>query len=531
MIPRVARGSPSASIFLRSSAFLASLALLLLASSCIRILPHPGDDPPAGFPLGTQSVPHLPAGTVQPGQLDQSAALRQDSGISLPDLSSAPSYKLDLQIADDLGSYNGLASITYPNAEDAPLDHLYFRLLANADPIFGDGLLQVESLVVAGSEIEPLLSLDDTLLEISLPTPLQPAEEVQVEIGFQGLIPTERASAGYGVHSLTEGVLTLAGWYPLAAVYDDEGWNLDPISYLGDAVYADISTVSLHLSAPDDLVIVATGVELSRTQSAGRQEVQFVSGPVREFTLTMSPDFNLSTTTHAGVNINAYHLPGHERSNRQALSVAVDSLAIYDRIFGPYPYRELDVVEVPLQRISGVEYPGIIFIRSSYYASPNDSTFPVVVAHEVAHQWWYNVVGNDVFEDPWMDEALTTFVSSLYFEVERGDAAREALTAYWQNDYQSAVEGAQDHRITRSLEYFEEQGNPGLYGAIVYSKGALFFAALRAEIGDEAFFQALWDYYHDYNYRIARPQDLLSVFERTSARSLDDFYQEWLYTP
>jgi len=481
--------------------------------------------------MSVQSPDTQTSGVETYHKLDQFAALQPEMRDSLPDLSGAPNYMINLQIGEDLSNYTGLARIIYTNAEDVNLDRIYFRLLANADAIFGDGSLLVKNIQIDGEKTKASLSLDDTLLEIPLRNPLPPGESIQVEIDFQGVVPSGASSSGYGVYSLNQDVLNLAGWYPLVVVYDEGGWNLDPISYLGDAVYADISTYTLLLSAPEDLVIAATGVELSRKLAAGRQEIQFVSGPVREFALSMSTEFSVQTTTVDGITINAYYLPGHDQANQLGLSVAADSLAIFGSKFGLYPYQELDIVDVPLQNISGVEYPGIVFIRSSYYDSPNNPVFSTVVAHEVAHQWWYNVVGNDVFGDPWMDEALATYSSLLYFEFEHGESASMALTDYWQQSYQAVVDGSQDHPITQSVEYFESLGNPNLYSAIVYSKGALFFVALRGEIGGETFFQALNDYYHNYSFRIAQPQDLLSTFERSSGRSLADFYHGWLYTP
>ena len=66
---------------------------------------------------------------------------------------------------------------------------------------------------------------------------------------------------------------------------------------------------------------------------------------------------------------------------------------------------------------------------------------------------------------------------------------------------------------------------------MVYSKGGLFFEALRQEIGDQAFFQALQAYFRDNQYRIADPDDLLNAFENAAGRQLDEFYQRWLYSP
>ncbi len=96
------------------------------------------------------------------------------------------------------------------------------------------------------------------------------------------------------------------------------------------------------------------------------------------------------------------------------------ALEIYNQQFGAYPYKELDVVEGPMRNALGVEYPGIVMIGASLYKAPEKPDFEITVAHEVAHQWWYNVVGNDVFDEPWLDEALATYSSDVYYGIQPG---------------------------------------------------------------------------------------------------------------
>ena len=176
----------------------------------------------------------------------------------------------------------------------------------------------------------------------------------------------------------------------------------------------------------------------------------------------------------------------------------------------------------------GVEFPGIVLIGASLYEAPEKPEFSVSIAHEVAHQWWYGVVGNDVFDEPWLDEAPTTYSSSLYYEYALGPEYAEGLRQYWQDRYDRLLSEGGDDSITASLAHFESLNRPAVYGAVVYTKGALFFQALREEIGDEAFFKGMQDYYKEEFFEIARTDDLLAAFEQAAGRPLDDFYQEWL---
>ena len=188
------------------------------------------------------------------------------------------------------------------------------------------------------------------------------------------------------------------------------------------------------------------------------------------------------------------------------------------------------MVEAPLRYAIGVEFPEIVLISSDLFDTPEQPEFAVTVAHEVAHQWWYNVVGNDVFVEPWLDEGLTTYVSSFYYEFGPAHDVPTVMIDLWQNRVDQLVSNGQDEMIVQPLEYFENLEDTRIYSGVVYNKAALFFYKLRKEIGNEAFFSGLQNYYQKFRFQIASAQDLLATFEAASGRSLQTFYQQELYT-
>jgi len=80
------------------------------------------------------------------------------------------------------------------------------------------------------------------------------------------------------------------------------------------------------------------------------------------------------------------------------------------------PFNEFDIIQSPVQYALGVEYPGLVLINAAMYSPINQyhDRLETTIAHEVAHQWWYSMVGNDVVAYPWMDEALTSYSSLVY---------------------------------------------------------------------------------------------------------------------
>jgi len=484
--------------------------------------------PPAKTPLPSTGI------TLENGYKDQFSAVLPAAQADLALLPDLTRYDIDVVIDPAAHRFDGQARVEVTNTEDQPLESLFFRLLPNGGQAYGNGSLTVSQTRVDGDVARTILSLDDTALEVQLPELIQPGERILVEFDFQGSIPVDfggdASPYAYGIYNLTEGVLALSGWYPILAVYDDYAWRLDPISPIGDSVYSETALYKVQITLPDDVVLMATGVEISRENLGDSIRYQLVSGPVRDFFLVASPDFQVKTETVDGTRVNSYYFLEDEYAGEIGLSAAAESLRVFNQRFGEYPYPEMDMVQAPMRNALGVEYPGIFLIGASLYDDPGQPDLAITVAHEVAHQWWYGVVGNDVFAEPWLDEALATYSSGIYFQEAEGDVPYTGLVSYWQARYDKLIQDGEDDLITGDLKHFESLRDPRIYSGVVYRKGALFFAALREEIGDAAFFDALRDYYTENKYQVANRSALLAAFERASGRELDYLYDEWLFT-
>ena len=502
-------------------------AVLMMSSACGRIgRIMPG----SGGPATPTTVPVLTSTPVYHGQRP---ALQEEYQADLRELGDLPFYRLTVTLDPDKASYQGTLNLEYTNQEDSALGSLFFRLFPNGGKSYGGGKLAISRVDSQTREISGTsLSVQDSVLEVEFLEPLQSGEMVDLLLEFTGNIPRDFEGGGYGIFNSTETTVTLSGWYPLLAVYDQEGWNLDPVSGIGDSVYSDMAYYEVAVSVPAGWTVIGTGglVEPGDWQdSSGSQ--RFVSGPARDFLLVAGAAYDSVSKQYQGVTVTSYFLPGHKVGGERALQVTGEALEIFHQVFGPYPYRELDVIEIPMRYAAGVEYPGVSLLSENIYDSPGSSWFATVAAHEAAHQWWYNLVGSDVIDEPWLDEALTTYSSLLYFEELYGDTAYQQMLAYYRGSYQSAVERNNDHPVGEDLRYFESsQDRRQAYSPIVYSKGAVFFHELRERIGAEAFFSALHAYYNQNQYRIGTPEELLGAFEASAGQELDGFYQQWLYS-
>ncbi len=415
----------------------------------------------------------------------------------------------------------GVERVRYTNTEAGPLDALYFRLYPNL-PGYG-GVMAVERVMLNGALVVTTLEAGDSALRVPLDPPLAPGDVVDLTLWFRDTLPTD-TSAGYGLFAFADEVYALAGFYPTIPVYDDEGWNVEVAPPYGDATFTDVAFYQVHLTVPADLTVVASGSTLETLDNDdGTRTWVAVGGPMRDFYVAMSADYGVVSQKVDGTLVNSYYRSAQAEGGQHALQYAANALRLFSQEFGPYPYAELDVVATPTNA-GGIEYPGAIVIAQGLYDQPG-GFFELATAHEVAHQWWYGLVGNDQLDEPWLDESLTNYSAYLYYEGTAGQAEADVIKQrVFEAPYHAAQEAGQDRAVAGPVASFSE----GNYSAIVYGKGPLFFDAVRAKLGDDAFFASLQAYLKAHRYGIAYPDDLIAAFDDTSGQKIDGLYDFWI---
>ncbi|MCC6299310.1 MAG: hypothetical protein IT314_08425 [Anaerolineales bacterium] len=513
--------------------FLASLLTLsLLALSCNFLVPTATpaptntSAPPTSTPLNppppTATLPSLKSPNILDTPWDDLSVFKDGLVPSaqpvLEELRGASVYHIELKIADDLFNITGIEDVKYTNNEDAPLTEIHFRLFPN---ILG-GKTQISNLRVDESTVEPRYDLRNSLMIVPLTAPLSPGASVVMHMEFSVIVP-QTVELNYGVLAFDDNVLALAHAYPMIAVYNDEGWNAEIPPQSGDVAFADMSFYLVRVVAPKRVTVVTSGREISREEAGQVQVLNIASGPARDFYLAVSPEYEETSQTFGEVTIRSYAPNFLEAGSRAAVEVAARAVEIFSARYAPYPYTELDIVTTPTLAL-GIEYPGAIAITSWIYNGGKDNPyFESTIAHEAGHQWFYNLVGDDQLDEPWLDESLTQFITLQYYADEYGEQGEAEFRAELEGRW-SYTDNAKMPIGLPVADYTDFE-----YSAIVYGRGPLFFVALREEIGDAAFDAFMREYTHSFAWEISTAESLQALAEKNCACDLDQIFNEWVY--
>lgn len=504
--------------------FILGLSLFVLACQLTTSTPPPGPLIATETPNHTgTSQPLPPPGDWKDLSIYQDGLIPAEAA-RLEEHQGASIYHIDYTISDEFTSLAGAQTVHYTNREDLPLSEVHVRLLPNVL----NGKMTVSTVMVNGVNVEPVYSLANSLLEIPLDPSLPVGESVDLSFAFTVTVPTE-IETNYGILAYYNGVLTLAHTYPMIAVYDDEGWNAEIPPNQGDPTYADASFFLVKVDAPEELVLVGSGREVAREENGNRQIVTYAAGPARDFYVAASPDYELVSKTEGDVTFNAYAPSGVREGAQMALNVAIESFNVFGERYAPYPYTEFDIVTTPTYAL-GIEYPGIIAINDQIYdvdgslnGNPTGVVLEATVAHEAGHQWFYNLVGNDQLDEPWLDESLTQFVTWQYYTDRYGSGGangfEESLRGRWSR--------VNNEPIPVGMPVEDYDG--AAYSAIIYGRGALFFDALRERMGEEAFDAFMQDYTASNAWGIGTSEELKQLAEQNCNCDLTDMFEEWVY--
>lgn len=497
-------------LFLVTGAITASGVAAGIAAKRAGIHPeHPGP-PAAGQERAEDSL--NPEAVQEPG-LPAPAAAPVDAQAPAPEPLDAvvrTQHRVDAVLDYQARMVQVQQQIIYPNRSSEALTDVVLIV----EPDHRPGVFTLHQLVVDGRVLSPQCCVRGMALRIPLEPLLEPGRQAVITLAYDLRLPriAEHAVAAQGTLGWTPRQVNLGEWLPLVAVRTTSGWHVPRYSPIGEYRFYEVAdfdvTISVrNIPAGRQPRVIAPGVA---TQEGDRLRLRLDRG--RSFPWTVGMHMAMSEMNAGGVSVESYYFPEHEAAGKAALRTAAAALAQFSRLFGPYPYSTLRIVEGDF--LDGMEYCGLFFLGRDYYAAYNGTPrnyLTAIAAHETAHQWWYCRVGNDPAREPWLDEALATFSELLYFEEYHADDAG------WWWDFR--VRRFRPRGWVDSSVY--EFSSLRAYIDSVYLRGALFFQDLRAYMGEGALEAALREYARTYDGQIATAEKLWAIVERHSTAPLD----------
>jgi hypothetical protein len=494
---------------------------MVLAGCQLAHLAAPGDQ-----------AERLPPGSEISDPLDQSwteydpfvSGLAQGEPARTHPLTAANIYHLDVVVAEDLLSLTGRQEVRFINPGDEPLETIYLRLFPN----LAGGRLDVHDIRVNGQPVMSSLQSDQSVLAVQLPDMLAPGEELILQLSFELAIP-QTMEGNYGLFGYHDGILLLQEFHPMIPALTEAGWSLEVPPPFGDLTSQPAGYYLLRLQFPADMTLISSGRILQQAPKDADQVVLIADGPARDLYLAAGESLAHAAREDRGISLVDYARPEYSSAMSQVNEITASALDIFEELLSPYPYTELETFATPMQAL-GIEYPGVIGLTDRLYdpeatisGIPSQAYFEFTVVHEVAHQWFYNLIGNDQVADPWLDEALAQYMTGLYARERYGQQGYEQARASWV---------ARWDRVDRepipiglpSGSYSSKE-----YGAIVYGRGPLFIEALADEMGEEEFGRFLKRYVDQLRWEVSTPDDFERIAEETCGCKLDALFEAWVY--
>lgn len=284
----------------------------------------------------------------------------------------------------------------------------------------------------------------------------------------------------------------------------------------------------LTVRAPGGLSIISNTSPAQERSEGNQQLVQFRPTPRMSSYLLMLAVGHLETVSQdaGGVRVSIVTRPGQQHKARLALDSATAALRYYTEYFGtPYPLPKLDIVGVPLSGIMAMENWGAIVIPENYLlidsATGGEDARELLVqmvTHEVAHQWFGNLVTMAWWDDLWLNESYTDWMMNK---------VTDRLHPNWHiwQQYRGGIESAMDrdaYAITHPIaNHVSNDVEADLaFDEITYEKGAAFLYMLEAYVGEDQFRASVRSYMQRFQYGSATTDDLWSMLQTVSGKPI-----------
>ncbi|MBI4648003.1 MAG: M1 family metallopeptidase [Bacteroidia bacterium] len=492
-------------------------------------------------------------------------------------------YKINAVLDDKTDIIHGKEELTYWNNSPHAIGYVYFHLYQNAfqpgsyfdnvslnssRPLkFGRYGIQkkgteVISTKVDGNELH--VELDNTILKVYLPRPLQSNDSITFLIEFRTYFEEDcgwRRMSLFSVDNVKHYNIVL--WYPRIAMFDRHfGWATD--QDLGKEYNGDYGAYNVWLTLPNNYICDGTGLLVNREEvlpadlrekldinnfrnkpwgepssviipydSAATKTWKFQAENVHDFAATADPTYRIGEINYKGLQVVALAQESHAAGWQNAALTALQIIMFYEKATGEYHYPKIIVADAG----QGMEYP-MVTLDSEF-----DPYYKYVFSHEIAHQWFYGMVGSNETYSAVLDEGFTQYLT--VFALQKFIAEGEPLNFPESSKYISRFTKNYDpyykyslfpylekalNKRERPLNTHSDAFDDWYQYRLVYYKGATMLFNLQYVLGDSMFFKALQYYFDKWKFCHPYLQDFRDAIIEYTGADLNWFFDQWLET-
>ena len=425
-----------------------------------------------------------------------------------------------------------MQTVRYKNRSNDALPHIKFHIYANAyregakfPPVtssdeerafpngksYGGIHINEVRLPLAQVGVPVLIEGDDkNVLSVPLFQPLRPNQSIDIFLEYTVQLANIAHRLGW-----TDDVVNLGNFYPVPVIYEGGQWQAYPYSFNGDPFYNALHNFDVTLQC--DLMIASSGTLV--------REGRYKASAIRDFAMVLSKSFKSLTRVVSGVAVNYFYLTDERPT--ESLQCAVDSLKTFSKLFTKYPYKQLTVVQTDFLH-GGMEYGELVYVSNGLERDLHNQ----VIIHEIAHQWWYGIIGNNQARSAWIDEGLAEYSTLLFYDhnpqysrfnrAEMIDNARSNFATYAK--VVQAVGGTID-TMNRDLNSFRSTHE---YVYMTYVRGMLLFCDLEMLLGQDLVAGALRAFASEAQFSFATQDKLISSMEKSTCVALRTFFESFL---
>lgn len=353
---------------------------------------------------------------------------------------------------------------------------------------------------------------DDTVITVPLANGVAAGEKTKIDLQYTIKLANVKHRLGY-----TEHAVNLGNFYAIPVIYDN-GWQTYPYSYNGDPFYNDLYNFDVTMTAPDGYYIATSGTEIEKHHYQGYM--------LRDFAIVMSRDFKTLSRQVGDTVVTYYYL--NDEIPDISLYTACNALAYFSNTFLDYPYKTLNVVQTDFLQ-GGMEYGALVYISLDV---TDQFQYQYVIVHEIAHQWWYGLVGNDQTRTAWIDEGLAEYSTAVFFET-HPQYNKTLKTFAEQNQASIAMFESimEEYGVFYTRQMYKSLNGyymPSEYTINTYARGMLLFYNISEMIGYENLNQALANFAHENCYDFATTNKLSHALEDDLGYDLVNYINNYL---